>query len=76
MAKKSIYEGGVGPDGPFGYGSKPKKNPGFGKKGNVDRSDAGRDETESVPSLGQRDKKPFKAPAPSDVGRLTLKGKK
>jgi len=49
----------AGPDGPFGYGSKPKDKPGFGKNGNVDRSDADRDETESVPRLGARDKKPF-----------------
>lgn len=68
MASK-IYTDVARPSGPA-----PDKKPKFGKKGKVDRSDAGRDETESIPSLGAKSKEPFKAPAPSDVGRL--KGKK
>lgn len=56
--KKSIYTN-AGPDGPFGFGTKPNEKPAFGKAGNVDKSDADRDETESVPRLGARDKKRF-----------------
>ena len=75
MSKKSIYTDVAGKSGPA-----PKKNPGFGKKhsdgrSRVDNSDAGRDETESIPALGQRDKKLFVMPAPSDVGRITKEKK-
>ena len=62
------------PNGPWGAGKPPKKTPAFGKAGNVDKSDAGRDETESVPSLGANSKKPFVMPQPSQGGRL-VKGK-